>query len=107
MAISQCCCCFDLLKGVKILGKVSLFLTFTAAAISMAFKLNTGRGSYYKIIGAISSIIVDLLLIHACNEKRKACYFHGKKNVILEDFKKYSYPELTNPVSQLTGSLHP
>ena len=72
MAISKCCCCFDLRKGVKILGKVSLFLTFTAAAISIAFKLKTGRGSYYGIIGAIPSIIVDLLLIHACNEKRRA-----------------------------------
>jgi hypothetical protein len=34
-------------------------------------------------------------------KKGGLCYFHGKKNVILEDFKKYSYPELTNPVPQL------
>jgi hypothetical protein len=72
MAISKCCCCFDLRRGVKILGGVSLPLTLIAATMSIAFILKTGRGlSYYGIIGAIP-IIVDSLLIHACNEKRRA-----------------------------------
>jgi hypothetical protein len=72
MAISKCCCCFDLLKGVKILGKVSLFLTLTAIVVYIALIYSTGHGSYYGIIGIIPSIIVNSLLIHACNEKRRA-----------------------------------
>jgi hypothetical protein len=71
MALKKCCCCVDLLNGVRILGIVLLVLTCLSIICTIGSIASTGEGSYVGIVGALPSLIVNALLIWACNEKKK------------------------------------
>ncbi len=51
MAIKRCCCCVDLLKGVKILGIVLIILSCLSIAITTGLIITTGNGSFLGQLG--------------------------------------------------------
>jgi hypothetical protein len=51
MGLTKCCCCVDLLKGVKILGIVLIVLTCLSIAITIGSIIGTGSGSLYGLFG--------------------------------------------------------
>ncbi len=71
MALTKCCCCVDLLKGVKILGIVLSVLTFLPIIITAISIILTGSGSIIGLCGYGPALLVNLLLVKACHEKSR------------------------------------
>ena len=65
MGLTKCCCCVDLLKGVKILGIVLIVMTGLSIIVTIVSVLATGAGSLIGLIATVpglnfSSIFVRL-----------------------------------------------
>ena len=71
MALTKCCCCVDLLKGVKILGIVSLVLTILSAIASIVSVVMNGTGSHFGLFGFGLSAACDIMLILAAKERKR------------------------------------
>ena len=71
MGLKKCCCCVDLLHGVKTLGIVLLTLTCLSILGSIISIFTTEIEAYYGVIGALPSFVINLLLIVACNKKNR------------------------------------
>ena len=71
MGLKKCCCCVDLLQGVKILGIVLLTMTCLSILGSIITAFTTEVEAYYGIAGALPSLIINLLLIIACNKRNR------------------------------------
>ncbi len=71
MALTKCCCCVDLLKGVKILGIVLSVLTCISIVITITSIVLSGFGNLIGLCGYGPALLVNLLLIKACHERSR------------------------------------
>ena len=53
MGLTKCCCCVDLLKGVKILGIVLIVMECLSFAIAIGSYVTKGTGSLYGLFGIV------------------------------------------------------
>ncbi len=56
MGLTKCCCCVDLLKGVKILGIVQTVLVCLFILIIFIAKFVAGYGLLYELIALIPGL---------------------------------------------------
>ena len=71
MALTKCCCCVDLLKGVKILGIVLATLHILGIILNIVIVALYGAGSYFGVIGSGGGVAVNLLLVLAEKERKR------------------------------------
>ena len=71
MALTHCCCCVDLLKGVKILGITLAVFHALGIIANIVLVALYGSGSYMGTIGSGLAIAINILLILAEKERRR------------------------------------
>lgn len=71
MALTKCCCCVDLLKGVKILGIVLATLHILGIIANIVQAALSEDGSYYGVIGSGLGVAVNILLVLAEKERKR------------------------------------
>ncbi len=71
MALEKCCWCYELLFGVRALGMVLSVLTCISALITAISIAITGVGSYYGLFAYGPILIGNLLLVKACNDRKR------------------------------------
>lgn len=71
MPLTKCCCCVDLLKGVKILGIVLATLHIVGIIANIVLVALFGAGSYLGVIGSGVGVGVNILVILAEKERKR------------------------------------
>ena len=71
MALTKCCCCVDLLRGVKILGITLAFIHILGIIINIVVVALVGIGSYFGIFGSGLGAAVNILLALVEKERKR------------------------------------